>query len=156
MRIRSLTFAALAGVKMNMATWLRVAAVLSLFVALGHTSGGLQHWSPDGETEVLRSMGTFRFDALGSNRSYLDFYLGFGYILSLYMFGQAALLWQSASLASLHDVRVRPLVATFLAVNVGTTALAWALLFVVPTVFSLVISICLAFAWLAAGQENRP
>jgi hypothetical protein len=156
MQNRSLASTALAGVKMKMATWLRVAAVLSLLVALGHTSGGMQHWSPDGETEVLRSMGTFRFDALGSNRSYLDFYLGFGYILSLYLFGQVALLWQLASLTSLHEVRVRPLVATFLAVNVGTTALAWALLFVVPTAFSLVISICLAFAWLAGREGKSP
>ena len=101
-------------------------------------------------------MGTFRFDTFGSNRSYLDFYLGFGYIISLYLFAQVALLWQLASLASLHDVRVGPLVATFLAVTVGTTALAWALLFVVPAVFNLVIAICLAFAWLAARQEGRP
>jgi hypothetical protein len=141
---------------MKMATWLRVAAVLSLFLALGHTSGGIQHWSPPGETEVLRSMGTFRFDALGSNRSYLDFYLGFGYIISLYVFAQVALLWQLASLASLPDVRVRPMVATFLAVSVGATALGWALFFVVPTVFNLVISVCLAFAWRAGGRENRP
>jgi len=141
---------------MKMATWLRVAAVLSLFLALGHTSGGIQHWSPPGETDVLRSMDTFRFDALGSNRSYLDFYLGFGYIISLYVFAQVALLWQLASLASLPDARVRPMVATFLAVSVGATVLAWALFFVVPTVFNLVISICLAFAWLAGGRENRP
>ena len=141
---------------MKMATWLRGAAVLSVLLALGHTSGGLQHWSPPGETEVLRSMGTFRFDALGSNRSYLDFYLGFGYIISLYLFAQALLLWQLASLASLPDARVRPMVATFLAVSVGATALGWALFFVVPTVSNLVISVCLAWAWIAGGRKNHP
>jgi hypothetical protein len=101
-------------------------------------------------------MGTFRFDAVGSNRSYLDFYLGFGYIISLYMLAQSLLLWQLASLASLGDSRVRPMVATFLAVSVGATALDWALFFVVPTVLNLVISICLAFAWIASGRENHP
>jgi putative flippase GtrA len=141
---------------MKMATWLRVAAVLSVLLALGHTAGGLQHWSPPGETEVLRSMGTFRFDALGSNRSYLDFYLGFGYIISLYMFAQGLLLWQLAPLASLPDARVRPMVATFLAVGVGATALDWVLFFTVPTVSNLMISICLAMAWLAGGRENHP
>jgi hypothetical protein len=140
---------------MKMATWLRVAAVVSLFVALGHTAGGLQHWSPAGDTAVLRSMGAFRFDVLGSNRSYLDFYLAFGYVISLYMFAQVALLWQLASLASLPGVRVRPMVAIFLVVNAGATALAWALLFVVPAAINLMISICLAFAWLAGGRENR-
>jgi hypothetical protein len=141
---------------MKMATWLRVAAVFSVLLALGHTAGGLQHWSPPGETEVLRSMGTFRFDALGSNRSYLDFYLGFGYIISLYMFAQGLLLWQLASLASLPDAKLRPIVATFLAVSVGATALGWALFFVVPTVSNLMISICLALAWFAGGREIHP
>jgi hypothetical protein len=141
---------------MKMATWLRGAAILSVLLALGHTSGGLQHWSPPGETEVLRSMGTFRFDALGSNRSYLDFYLGFGYIISLYMFAQGLLLWQFASLASLPDAKVRPMVATLLAVSVGATALGWALFFVVPAMLNLVISICLALAWLAGGRKDHP
>jgi hypothetical protein len=139
---------------MKMPTWLRVAAVLSVLLALGHTAGGLQHWSPPGETDVLRSMGIFRFDALGSNRSYLDFYLGFGYIISLYMFAQALLLWQLASLASLPDGRVRPMVATFFALSVGATALDWALFFVVPTVSNLIISICLALAWFAGVQPR--
>jgi hypothetical protein len=140
---------------MKMATWLRVAAFLSLLLALGHTSGGLQHWSPPGETEVLRSMANFRFDALGSSRSYLDFYLGFGYIISVYGFAQAILLWQMASLSELPAVRLRPMVTTFLAVSVGATALGWAFFFVVPTVFNLLILICLAFAWLAAGSSDR-
>jgi hypothetical protein len=141
---------------MKMTNWLRGASVLSVLLALGHTAGGLQHWSPPGETEVLQSMGTFRFDALGSNRSYLDFYLGFGYIISLYMLAQGLLLWQLASLASLPDARVRPMVATFLAVSVGATALDWALFFVVPTVSNLVISICLALAWIAGGRKKHP
>jgi hypothetical protein len=140
---------------MKMATWLRVAAALSVLLALAHTAGGLQHWSPPGETEVLRSMGTFRFDALGSNRSYLDFYVGFGYIISLYMFAQGLLLWQFASLTALPDARLRPIVATLLAVSVGATALDWALFFVLPTVSNLLISICLTLAWLAGGRKNH-
>jgi hypothetical protein len=142
--------------KMKITIWLRVAAVLSVLLALGHTSGGLQHWSPPGETEVLRSMGAFRFDALGSNRSYLDFYLGFGYIISIYMFAQGLLLWQLASLASLPDVRLRPMVATFFAVSVGATALDGVLFFALPTASNLLISICLAAAWLAGGRKNHP
>jgi hypothetical protein len=84
-------------------------------------------------------MGTFRFDALGANRSYLDFYLGFGYIISLYMLAQGLLLRQLGSLVSLTEAGVRPMVATFLAASVGATALDWALFFVVPTESNLVI-----------------
>jgi hypothetical protein len=141
---------------MKMATWLRGASVLSVLLALGHTAGGFQRWSPPGETEVLRSMAAFRFDALGSNRSYLDFYLGFGYIISLYMLAQGLLLWQLASLASLPDARARPMVGTFLAVSIGATALDWALFFVAPTVLNLLISICLALAWIGGGRKSQP
>jgi hypothetical protein len=141
---------------MKMATWLRVAALLSVLLALGHTAGGLQHWSPPGETEVLRSMGTFRFDAFGSKRSYLDFYLGFGHIISLYMFAQGLLLWQLASLASFPVARLRPMVATFLAVSVGAASLDWALFFGVAAVSNVMISICLGLAWLAGGKNSHP
>jgi hypothetical protein len=34
-------------------------------------------------------------------------------------------------------------------------ALDWALFFVVPTVFNLIISICLALAWLAGARKNH-
>jgi putative flippase GtrA len=140
---------------MKMATWLRVSAGLSLLLALAHTSGGLQHWSPPGETDVLRSMDTFHFDALGSQRSYLDFYLGFGYVVSLYMFAQSLLLWQMASLARSSNAKLRPMVATFLAVGLGASALGWALFFLLPAVSNLAISICLALAWIAGRREEH-
>ncbi len=97
------------------AIFLRGAAALSVLLALDHTAGGLDHMSPPDDAEVLRSMGTFRFDALGSNRSDLEFYLGFGFIISLYPFAQSLLLWQLASRASSPDARVRPWLATRLA-----------------------------------------
>jgi hypothetical protein len=74
---------------------LRIAAVTTLLFAIGHTVGGMQSWSPPGRTEVLDAMKSFHFDADGVSRSYLDFYLGFGFIISVYLFLQALLLWQS-------------------------------------------------------------
>jgi hypothetical protein len=63
---------------------LRVTAVITLLFAVGHTLGGIHSWSPGGETEVLRAMRTFHFDAEGASRTYLDFYRGFGFMLSTY------------------------------------------------------------------------
>jgi hypothetical protein len=48
------------------------------------------------------------------------------------------------------------MVAIFLAVSVGATALGWALFFVVPAMLNMVISICLALAWLAGGRKDHP
>ena len=63
---------------------LRVTAVIMLLFGVGHTLGGIHSWSPGGETEVLRAMRTFHFDAEGASRTYLDFYRGFGFMLSTY------------------------------------------------------------------------
>jgi hypothetical protein len=55
-----------------------LASIISLVFTMGHTLGGRQEWSPMGENEVLRAMTTVRFDIMGANRSYLDFFMGFG------------------------------------------------------------------------------
>ena len=76
---------------MTTARLLRIASVISLLFAAGHTLGGSDAWSPLGETEVLKSMRSFRFDVFGVSRTYLDFYLGFGFTLSVYLLLQAIL-----------------------------------------------------------------
>jgi hypothetical protein len=65
--------------------WRRIASVVSLLFAVGHSMGGLQRWSPMGDTAVLKAMTEVRFDTMGVSRSYLDFYMGFGWPLSAYM-----------------------------------------------------------------------
>ncbi len=88
---------------------LRVASVTSLLFAAGHTVGGTQEWSPMGETDVLQAMRTHRFDVMGLSRTYLDFYRGFGYTLTVTLLLQAVLLWQLASLARTEPRRVSPM-----------------------------------------------
>ena len=78
---------------------LRITSVITLIFAIGHSLGGMESWSPMGDTEVLKAMKAFRFNAEGVTRTYFDFYLGFGLILSVYLFLQAVLLWQLAALA---------------------------------------------------------
>ena len=71
---------------------LRIASVISLLFTAGHTMGGLKQWSPMGENEVLKAMTTVRFETMGANRSYLDFFLGFGWSISVAMLLQTVLL----------------------------------------------------------------
>jgi hypothetical protein len=61
---------------------LRIASVISFLFAVGHSRGGLRKWSPMGENEVLGAMTAVRFDTMGANRSYLDFFMGFGWSIS--------------------------------------------------------------------------
>lgn len=133
---------------------LRVASVLTLLFAVGHSLGGLSLWSPAGETEVLGAMRSFHFDASGVSRTYLDFYLGFGFILSVYLLAQAVVLWQLASLARTDANRLRPLIGTFFVASVASAFLSWRYVFLVPVVSFLVIAVCLGLAFYAAGKNS--
>ena len=133
---------------------LRIASILTLLLAAGHTAGGLDFWSPAGETEVLRAMRSFHFDAAGVSRTYLDFYLGFGFTISVYLFMQAMALWQLASIAKSDALRVRPLIGSFLLASVASAALAWKFIFVVPVVLFTAVAICLGLAFYAAGKRR--
>ncbi len=135
--------------------WLRASSLLSLLFALGHTMGALKAWSPVGETDVLRAMARFHFDTEGVSRTYLDFYLGFGFLLGVYLFLQAFVLWQLAALAR-HQARlVRPLIGGFLVALVLCALLAWRYIFPVPAVFCLLIAVCVAVAFRQASAGAR-
>jgi hypothetical protein len=128
---------------------MRIASILSFVFAAGHSFGGTQSWSPVGETEVLRAMRSFRFDAEGFSRTYWDFYVGFGLIISVYLIVQAIVLWQIAALSKTQPGRVRPIVIVFIAANLASALLSWAFLFATPSVFALLIAVSLGLALMA-------
>jgi len=136
---------------MNTSLLLRISSVLALLLAAGHTSGGLSSWSPAGETEVLRAMRSFHFDAAGASRTYLDFYLGFGFVNGVFLLMQAVVFWQLASIAKTDAFRVRPLIGSFLLANAVSAFLAWRFIFVVPVVSFAAIAACLGLAFYSAG-----
>ncbi|HET6329201.1 MAG TPA: hypothetical protein VFF76_00295 [Holophagaceae bacterium] len=133
---------------------LRVASIITLLLAVGHTTGGFSFWSPAGETEVLRAMRSFHFDAIGVSRTYLDFYLGFGLIVSVYLLMQAVALWQLASMAEADPFRIRPLIGSFLIASVLSAFLSWKFIFLAPVVSFAAVAACLGFAFYAAGKHG--
>jgi len=133
---------------------LRIASVISLIFTAGHTMGGLRKWSPMGDNAVLEAMTDVRFDTMGANRSYLDFFMGFGWSLSVFMLMQTILLWQLASLAQTDPARLRPMIAVIALATVASGVIAWRFIFPVPAVFSGVLAIALALAYVAAGVRT--
>jgi len=134
-----------------MATWLlRIAAVISLLFAVGHTLGGMKKWSPMGENEVLKAMETVRFDAMGANRSYLDFFMGFGWSISVFLLLQSVLLWQMASLIRSNAMQVRPMIAMFALATLASGAIAWRFILPLPALFSAALLIVLVAAFMTA------
>jgi hypothetical protein len=135
---------------MTTAVLLRISAVISLLFAAGHSLGGLKRWSPMGENEVLKAMETVRFDTMGVNRSYLDFFMGFGWSLSVAMLLQSVLLWQLASLARSDAAQVRPMIAAFALATLAGGVIAWLFIFPVPALFSGALLIVLVAAYMKA------
>src|SRR5262245_54550250 len=129
---------------------LRIASVISLLFAAGHTMGGLEKWSPMGNNSVLTAMTGTRFDVIGAQRSYLDFFMGFGWSLSVFMLMQTILLWQLASLARKDPARLRPMIVVIAFATAASGVIAWNFIFAVPAIFSGVLTIALALAYIAA------
>ncbi|HWM70363.1 MAG TPA: hypothetical protein VNO35_27565 [Steroidobacteraceae bacterium] len=133
---------------MTTTLWLRISAAVAMLLAIGHTLGGRKYWSPMGENPVLQAMRDSHFDVMGASRSYFDFYMAFGYSLSVALVMQAILLWQLAGLASAQPARVRGMVTAIAVAVVVSGVIAWRLIFPVPALFSLVLAACLVAALL--------
>jgi len=135
---------------MTTTIWLRISSVIALLLAAGHTLGGRKYWSPMGENPVLKAMREARFDTMGVNRSYLDFYMGFGYSLSIAELMLGVLLWQLATLARADAATVRPMVAVIALATLVSAVIAWRLIFPMPALFLLALFACLTVACVVA------
>jgi len=129
---------------------LRIASAISLVFTAGHSLGGLKKWSPMGDNDVLRTMTAVYFDTRGAHRSYLDFFMGFGWSISVAMLMQTLLLWQMASLARTDVAHVRPMIAVFALASFATGIIAWLFIFPMPALLSSVLTITLVAAYVVA------
>jgi len=133
---------------------LRAAAIVGLLFAIGHLMGGLKKWSPMSDNPVLEQMANVRFEVMGTSRTYLDFYMGFGWSIGILMLMQAALLWQFSSLARQRFDRVRPMVAIIAIANVVSALLTLKFLFLVPALFSFAFAALLVAACFGGGRKG--
>lgn len=136
---------------MNARVLYRISAVLILLFDIGHSAGF--PWSDPAwgvDTTAIRSS---HFQILGFSRTYWDFYVGFGLIVSVFMLLSAVLAWQLGGLRA-QAVPALRITAWALALCFAVvTVLNWIYFFVIPIVFSSVITVCLV---LAAWQSAKP
>ena len=140
---------------MKVTLLLRIASVISLVFTAGHSAGGLQKWSPMGENDVLKAMTDIRFDTMGANRSYLDFFMGFGWSITVAMLLQTILLWQLAALARSDPARTRPMIAVFALATAASGVIAWRFILPIPALFSGALLIVLVGAYIAARERPK-
>jgi len=133
----------------------RIAAVLLLLFALGHTVGFLKFRPPTPQGEVVRQgMNDVHFEVRGKTYSYGGFYVGFGLFNTLFLVFAAVLAWHLGSLASQAPQAIGPIGWALCVVMVGSLVLCWAWFNNIAMAFSAVLVICLGWAsWLVRGAK---
>ena len=139
---------------MKASLFYRIAAVLLLLFAVGHTLGFRQSDPTWGVDALLHSMRSIHFDIQGFNRTYWDLFEAAGFSVGvLYLFA-AVLAWQLGGLPAETLAAMRLTVWAFALCFAAITVLSWRFLFIVPIVFSIVITAFLtAGAWLSARRS---
>jgi hypothetical protein len=136
---------------MKASVFYRIAAVLLLLFAAGHTLGFRQNNPEWGADAVLGLMRSVHFDAQGFTRTYWDFFSAFGLFVSVFLLFAAVLAWLLGGLPAETLARVRSIAWALAICFVAITALSWRYVFTIPIVFSALITVCLtAAAWLSA------
>jgi hypothetical protein len=136
---------------MRAALLYKVSAALLVLFALGHTIGFRRvdpRWNADGVVSGMRSV---TFDVQGFQRSYWDFYAGFGLFVSVFLVFAAILAWQLGSMSP-EGLAAIPVVRwSFAICFVAIAALTWRYFFIAPGVFSSLVALALiGAAWLGA------
>ncbi|MGO9519391.1 MAG: LIC_13387 family protein [Candidatus Korobacteraceae bacterium] len=129
----------------------RIASILLVLFAVGHTLGFRKIDASWGVDSLVASMRTIHFDAQGFSRTYWDFYTGFGLFVTVFMLFAAYLAWQLSALPAQTLRGMRGITWAFALCFVAVTVLSWTYFFIAPVVFSSVVTICLVgAAWLSA------
>jgi hypothetical protein len=128
----------------------RITSVLLVLFAVGHTFGFRRvdpGWGVDPFISALKST---HFSVQGMDRTYWDFYTGFGIFVTVFLLFTAILTWQLGSQPKGVLSTMRILNWSLAACFITVTILSWTYFFVVPVVLSALIALCLVCAaWLA-------
>src|SRR3979409_71128 len=136
---------------MKASMFYRIAAVLLLLFAVGHTLGFRQSDPEWGVDALLASMRSIHFDVQGFNRSYWDLFVAAGFSVGVFYLFAAILAWQLGGLPVATLALMRGTAWAFALFFGALTVVSWRYLFIVPIAFSIVITVCLtAAAWLSA------
>jgi hypothetical protein len=128
---------------------LRAASVIALAHALLNSFAGLLSGTSKNQDEVLllNAMKALHFDAMGSLRTYWDFYFGFGLFLTVNLLLLSALLWRLASLVKAEPAMARPFIGLLCIAFLAFAVLSWLYFFIAPLVIEGIIALLLGLAY---------
>lgn len=132
---------------MSATTLLRIASVVFLLFALGHTFGFLSFKPPTAEgLAVRKAMGDVVFQVGGSNLSYGGFYRGFGLSCTVSMLFSAVLCWQLGALARVHPGAIAGVAWSLFAAQIAGVALSLKYFGLPPAIFSAASTVLVGWA----------
>src|SRR6478735_10144029 len=114
----------------------RIAAVLLLLFAAGHTLGFRQSDPTWGVDALLGSMRSIHFDVQGFNRTYWDLFVAAGFSVGVFYLFAAILAWQLGGLPVATLALMRGTAWAFALAFAAITVVSWRFLFVIPVAFS--------------------
>ena len=130
----------------------KIASILLILFAIGHTLGFRQVDPKWGVDSLIQSMRSLHFNANGAQRTYWDFYVGFGLFVTALMALAALFAWQLGSLPAPTLASMRMSAWGFVVCFAFVAFLSWHYFFLVPVMFSVVILVCLTLAaWLSGN-----
>jgi hypothetical protein len=129
----------------------RISSVLLLLFAVGHLLGFRQSDPAWGVDTLLGSMRSIHFEVQGFSRTYWDLFTAAGFSVGVFYLFAVVLAWQLGGLPAETLARMRVTVWAFALCFATITVVSWRYLFILPIVFSIVITLCLtAASWLSA------
>jgi hypothetical protein len=136
---------------MRVSVLYRIAAVLIVLFAIGHTLGFRQFDPSWGVEALVGSMRSIHFDVQGFSRTYWDFFVGSGFSVSVFLLFAAVVAWQLSGLSAETLALMRGISWGLALSFVALTILSWSYFFFLPILFTVLITVCLvAAAWLSA------
>src|ERR1700679_4217037 len=143
--------------RMKASIFYRIAAVLLLLFAAGHTLGFRQSDPQWGVDALLTSMRSIHFDVQGFSRTYWDLFEAAGFSVGVFFLFSAILAWQLGGLPAATLALMRGTAWAFALCFAAITVVSWRYLFILPIAFSITITLCLiAAAWFSAKQVSAP
>ena len=125
----------------------RIASVLLIVFAAGHTVGFLRFVPPSPEGRaVLESMRNVQFQVGQASLTYDRFYTGFGLFATVYLLFAAFLAWYLGGLAAINPGAVIPLAWGFFALQVASLILSFIYFLMPPVILSGLLTMCTAWA----------
>ena len=99
---------------MRATVFLRVASILTLLQAVLHTIGGVFGKPvPGAGAAAVVAMKSNQFLVTGLNRSYWDFFIGFGLAITAFLGAEGLIFWLLGNLAKSDGARLRPILWIF-------------------------------------------